>query len=128
MSPRPPKPLFYLDENVPAYVGAFLKSLGHSVAFPPVSQRGKIDVLQLMYATKIGAILLTRDKDFFNKRFPPLRIQESPGVVVFRTSDPTEKQYQRLVRKLLRYLGKNRISGRLCIASVKGIKVIRVQE
>jgi predicted nuclease of predicted toxin-antitoxin system len=102
--------------------------MGHSVEFPPASQLGKIDVLQLIYATKIDAILLTRDKDFSNKRFPPLRIQESPGVVVFRTSDPTDKQYERLVKKLLRHLRRHNIHGRLCIASVGGIQVVRVED
>ena len=128
MVSRPRKARFYLDENVPQQLGAFLKERGHAVVYCPPHLVSKMDVLHLSEATKLEAVLLTIDKEFKTHNFPTQRIKQSPGVVILSTSAPTPKQYQRIVHKLLKYLTRHSITGRLCLASIAGVTSVPLAE
>lgn len=127
LSPQRPKPHLYCDENFPDYAGKFLKAKGYTVIYPSPEKRGIDDVAQLLEATRIKSIFLTVDKDFMMSSFPPRRIRESYGVVVFKSDDP-KLNYRRMLNSLIKLLSTRNVSGRLCVVSVDKITIRPINE
>lgn len=128
MGSKRSKPKFYCDENFPVYAGEFLKSKGFSIEYAYLKNPGVNDILQIKYATKQKLILLTQDKDFKDRYFPKRRIVESNGIVIFRTDNPSKKNYFRMIIKLLKVLKHNKITGKLCEVSVDIVLIKEVIE
>ena len=122
----PSKPAFYLDEGVPIAVATTFRTLGCNAATVPTHLRSATDIVQLAYATKLGRIFVAIDRDFIGYMFPARRIIESPGIIFFITTVPTERQLTKLVHRAVNYINQTTISGKICLVSDGGVRLQRV--
>lgn len=57
--------LYYLDENISFRVARVLREAGiNALTVSFAGMRGKSDIEQLEYATQLGRVLVTHDRDF----------------------------------------------------------------
>ncbi len=127
--PRPrSKSAFYFDENIPLHLARFLRSNGCNVETAHPNRLGLADVVQLGYATKQKRVFLTFDADPKHQQFPPRRILESEGVIIISTDDQSGPHYQELLLKLLKFLERNSVVGKLCLVSDAGVRIRLVTE
>lgn len=127
--PRPrSKPAFFFDENIPLHLSGFLRSNGCNVETAHPNRLGLDDVVQLRYATKHQRIFLTFDADPKHHQFPARRILESEGVIIVSTDDQAASHYQHLFLKLLKFLEKSSVTGKLCFVSDAGVRTRSIVE
>lgn len=78
---------FLLDENFPKAAVDSLTSSGHeAIDFRGTAEEGMDDSEVFQKARRLGAILLTTDRDFFHTI--PLLYPEHPGIVVVALRQP----------------------------------------
>jgi predicted nuclease of predicted toxin-antitoxin system len=118
------KRAFYLDENVPAFVGRQLQALGYNVGFVAQVKPGGTDVAQLIHATKEDRIFVTLDRDFRSSMFPEFRIQQAPGVFVLATDAFDQKTFTRLVGFVVKAASGRSMKGRICRVSTDGVRFL----
>lgn len=126
MSSKLPRLRFYLDENFPVSAGKFLKYIAQNVKFAihSDSTRSKSDIWQLKYATKDRRILLALDNDFkYTEALLELAIK-SPGVLLVQSANPTSEKVIQILKSVIKKLTQNKISGKICIASINKISFI----
>lgn len=125
MAPRPRKYTFYLDENFPIPAGKFLRTLGHTVyeGLKVLGKAGKPDYQHLKASTKMGAILLSFDRDFVINLDLKEKIQRSPGVILVEATDTRPQTAKRVLYKVLKVITRRSIEGKICRASIDRIKI-----
>lgn len=78
---------FLLDENFPKAATALLRGKGHEVFdFRQTKNQGMEDIAVFEFAQKLGAVLLTTDRDFFHTI--PHLFEIHCGVVVVALRQP----------------------------------------
>lgn len=117
---------FYLDENFPVPTGKFLRTLGHTIfeGLKIVKKSGLSDSRHIKDATKLEAILVSCDRDFWVDPKHRGKIAKSCGVVLISATDTKPKTSEKIMLKLLKVLTKNQIAGKICCVSVDKIEVI----
>ena len=79
---------FLLDENFPMSAAAFIASCGHeAVLFGDVCDFGDDDETVFSTAQRLGATILTSDRDFYHTM--PLLHPEHAGIVVVALRQPS---------------------------------------
>lgn len=121
-----PRLRFYADENFPAQAGKFLRSIFQNVEFAVENQkaRGKPDSWQLKYAIKSKRILLVLDNDFKCEETLLDLAKKSLGVLLVKSADPRTMKVIQILRKAIKSISKNKLSGKICIASVDKISYV----
>lgn len=88
------------------------------------STRSKSDIWQLKYATKDKRILLALDNDFkYTEALLELAIK-SPGVLLVQSANPTSEKIVQILKSVIKKLTQNKISGKICIASITKINYV----
>ena len=78
---------FLLDENFPRSAAGFIKSCGHeAVLFCDACESGSDDEVVFATAQRLGATVLTSDRDFYHTM--PLLHPEHAGIVVVALRQP----------------------------------------
>gem|GEM_PF-4991909 len=117
MSPRPPKFTFYLDENFPVAAGKFFRSVGHRTIDGRRHGASRSDFYHIDRATKLGAVLVSLDRDFLVNNDLRQRAFGSAGVLYIETTSTSLLQLGRLLRKVLTAATANSFRGKLCVVS-----------
>ena len=79
---------FLLDENFPCSIAAFLRDCGHeAVPFEEACPRGADDESVFLAAQRLGAVLLTSDRDFYHT--VPLQHPVHCGIIVVALRQPS---------------------------------------
>lgn len=120
MSPRPRKYSFYLDENFPLPAGLFLRKLGHSVyeGLKILKKPGLPDYKHLDAAKKLGAIVVSFDRDFVVNRDLKEKVKNAPGLILVEAADTKSETAQRILLKVLKSIAHKSMTGRICRASI----------
>lgn len=122
MSPRTHKFVFYLDENFPEPAGKFFRELGHKVIDGKRQIGfGKTDRQHLATAKKMGAVLVSVDRDFRIDRDLYQQVQLSPGIILIRSGVTNLTTYRTVIRRILKQSSPHQFEGKLCQASFEEI-------
>ena len=79
---------FLLDENFPLAAASFIESCGHeAILFGDVCDFGDDDEKVFSAAQRLGATILTSDRDFYHTM--PLLHPEHAGIVVVALRQPS---------------------------------------
>lgn len=113
-----PRASFLCDEDFPRTIGKSLKSHGLSIHEFPKRLRGKglPDVRVLRYASKLGYVLLTKDRDFLHNDSYAELIGRSPGVVRFVNPAPDAQTRDRIIVQFLKEFSVAKIVG--CVLQI----------
>lgn len=121
MGPRPPKFHFYFDENFPAWIGKFLRTLGHNVISAITVEHGSLrsasDSRQLDYCRKTGRIFVTLDRDFRQQHLAR-KVALSPGVIVVQGNPMHIEAVSKILVTVVRTYSPVQLAGRILRASI----------
>ena len=105
---------FVVDENLPQEVASWLSSQGFCAEhIAQVSLRGAPDDQVFHYAQQQGAILVTRDKDFVDKRRFPSGTHY--GIMFLRLKNWRRQNILRRLQEALAQLSGQSLQGKLVI-------------
>ncbi|MBC8185886.1 DUF5615 family PIN-like protein [candidate division KSB1 bacterium] len=106
--------IFYLDENIPKPVIAYLQSLGHKVVdIRNTELEGSDDITLFEKAQDNNAIFLTTDKDFFHTI--PQLFQEHHGVIVITLKQPNRRKLLEKIRWVLNNIDLNDLNSKVLL-------------
>ena len=114
MSPKPVKFEFYSDENFPIAAGKFLKSLGHSVKFTSLKNKGLSDLDQIKIANKNKRIFISLDKDFKSQNNLLGTIRKGLGVILVSSSLPVSDKIIEILKRHIKKLTPAILKGKIC--------------
>lgn len=84
---------FLLDENFPASAAAFIASCGHeAIPFGEACASGDTDEAVFAAAQRLGAVILTSDRDFYHTM--PLLHPQHAGIVIVALRQPNRTAIQ----------------------------------
>jgi hypothetical protein len=89
-----------------------------------LGKQGLPDYKHLEESTKQRAILIGFDRDFIINSDLKEKARTSFGVVLIESSTANADVIRRILEKVLKFISKNSIRGRICRASVDKIEII----